>query len=206
MGCGVVAWIVPLGTGVRSDQGALVSWAACLICKGIWLDGDIQQIVALRWSMFSILIVSGFNCPCHTSGCERGLFYQLLFIGFPGHPPDQPDHRTHDLWYWPRARWSGAADGLTTDVSRPREHAGYSKCECAGYFSPFIQWAAHKMKDSGFWFPLFLWLSEWRHGSLSHTESSLKKKKKQPKNHQVPSALKQLSSPQRVHHSVTLKR
>lgn len=169
LGCGVVAWIVPLGTSVTSDQGALVTWGVCLVCKGVWLDGGSQQIFALRWSMFLILTVSH----------KHRLFYQLLFIGFPGHPPDQPDHRTHDLWYRPRARWSGAADGFTTDVSRPWEHAGYSKCECVGYFSPFIRWAAHKMKclivafQEVLWglvsgFPSFCdWLSERVSGGIA---------------------------------------
>lgn len=54
-----------------------------------------------------------------------------LFIDPSGHPPDQPDHRTHDLWYRPRARWSSAADGSASDSGGPWEHAGYCKCEFA---------------------------------------------------------------------------
>lgn len=68
-----------------------------------------------------------------TGGYTQVLGYRWLFIGLPGHPPNQPDHRAYDLWYRPRARWCGAADGPTTDSGGPWEHAGYCKCEFVHY-------------------------------------------------------------------------
>lgn len=64
--------------------------------------------------------------------CYSGV-YKVKFLCFSGHPPHQPDHRTYDLRYRPRAGWSSAANGLATDSVGSREHVGYCKCEFAHF-------------------------------------------------------------------------
>lgn len=64
-----------------------------------------------------------------TRGRPQRFHNRVSFRGSAGHPPDQPDHRAHDLRHGPGARRRGAAHGPAADFGGPGEHAGHGECE-----------------------------------------------------------------------------
>lgn len=93
----------------------------------------IQNLASFPRSQYFVIGIWEHASHHVTVGYKQMCCYWWLFVGPPGHPPDQPDHRTHDLWHRPRARWRGAADGPATDSGGPGEHVGYRKCEFVHY-------------------------------------------------------------------------